>query len=555
MPETILICVAWPYANGPLHLGHIAGAYLPADIFARYHRMRGNRVLMVSGSDTHGTPVTVRAEQEGRTPESVIDEFHPEFLDTWNRLGISFDCYTSTNTENHARVAHNLFLRLMDRGDIYQASMDLPYCPFDRRFLLDRYVEGTCPNCGYESARGDQCDNCGRTLDPIELLDPRCKFCGTEPEIRASEHMFLRLSAFSDQLRSWLESKAPHWRKWVLNESLGFVREGLRDRAITRDLTWGVTIPLPGWEEKRIYVWFEAVIGYLSATMEWAERERTPEAWRDFWQSPESRSYYFIGKDNVTFHTIIWPAILMGAGDLNLPYDVPANQYLTFDNKQASKSRNWGVWALDFLERYDADSLRYFLSSTMPENGDTDFTWREFLQRNNDELVATWGNLVNRVLSLITRNFDGVVPEPGSLTEREHTLLAEADHALAEVGAEIEACHFRAGIARAMALAREANRYLDETAPWKAIRVDRQAAARSLYTVLCVIETLKVAFAPYLPFTSQRLHGFLHGSGEVASGGWSAQVPAPGQPLFSPAPLYRKLEPAIVEEEQSRLGQ
>lgn len=554
MPETIFIGVAWPYANGPLHAGHIAGAYLPADIFARYHRLRGNRVLMVSGSDTHGTPVTVRAEQEGKTPEAVIDEYHPSFLDVWDRFGISFDLFTSTNTPSHARVTQDIFQRLYDKGDIYAASMDLPYCPLDRRFLLDRYVEGTCPNCGFANARGDQCDNCGHTLDPIELIDPRCKFCGTKPEIRSSEHLFLRLSAFSDRLREWLEPQAPFWRKWVLNESLGLIREGLQDRAITRDLLWGVSIPLPGWEQKRIYVWFEAVIGYLSAAIEWAERQGTPEAWRDFWENPESRAYYFIGKDNVTFHTIIWPAMLMGYGGLNLPYDVPANQFLNMEGQKLSTSRNWAVWMPDYLERYDPDPLRYYLSINMPESGDIDFTWGEYLRRNNDELVATWGNLVNRVVSMIHRNFEGRVPEPGELRERETGLLESAARTLEEVGAEIEACHFRAGIARAMAFARETNGYLDEMAPWKAIREDRASAARTLYTALAVIDTLKVALYPYLPFSCRRLHGYLHGDSDLTQAGWRSDPPRPGQVLVEAKPLFLKLDPTMVEEEEARLG-
>lgn len=555
MPETILIGVAWPYANGALHIGHIAGAYLPADIFARYHRLRGDRVLMVSGSDAHGTPVTVRAEQEGRSPQQVVSEFQESFLDTWKRLGISFDLFTSTETENHARVAQEIFLRLLDKDLIYSAAMDLPYCTVDRRFLLDRYVEGACPNCGYSSARGDQCDNCGHTLDPIELIDPRCKFCGNKPEIRSSEHYFLRLTAFAQELQRWLEPKATYWRKGVLNESLGMLREGLRDRAITRDLTWGVPIPVPGWENKRIYVWFEAVIGYLSASIEWSAHSGTPEAWKDFWQEPSCRSYYFIGKDNIPFHTIIWPAMLLGNRDLNLPYDVPANQYVTLEGEQMSTSRNWAVWMPDYLARFDPDPLRYYLSAGMPESSDMDFTWREYLRRNNDELVATWGNLVNRVLSLVYRNFDRRVPEPGPLEERDRRLLSEAEQALEEVGAEIGACRFRAGIVRAMSMAQETNRYLDETAPWKAITHDRPAAARALYTALSVIDTLKIAFMPYLPFSCQRLHGFLHaGDDETPPLTWHATELQPGQPLEEPKPLFRKLEPSVAEAEKERLG-
>jgi methionyl-tRNA synthetase len=554
MPEKILLGVAWPYANGPLHVGHIAGAYLPADIFARYHRLRGNRVLMVSGSDAHGTPVTVRAEQEGRTPADVVAEYQQSFLDTWERLGISFDIFTSTSTENHYRVTQSMFKRLYEQDYIYSGSMELPYCPVDERFLVDRYVEGTCPNCGYTSARGDQCDNCGHTLDPVDLIDPRCKFCGTRPEIRSSEHLFFRLSAFSEQLREWLTPKVATWRKGVVNESLGFVREGLRDGAVSRDMSWGVPIPLPGWDSKRIYVWFEACMGYLSASVEWAERQGNPEAWRDFWEDESCRTYYFIGKDNITFHTIRWPATLMGHGDLVLPFDVPANQYVTLEGQQMSTSRNWAVWMPDYLDRYDPDPLRYYLSVNMPETSDMDFTWRDYVRRNNDELVATWGNLVNRVLSLTYRNFDGRIPEPGDLEGRDQRLLADANQALLEVGAEIEACRFRSGVSRAMAMAQETNRYLDETAPWKAMREDRAGAARSLYCALAVIDTLKVAFAPFLPFSCQRLHTYLHGEGDIAAAGWTSELPHPGQALAEPKALFLKLDPSVAEEEERRLG-
>jgi methionyl-tRNA synthetase len=554
MPDSIFLGVAWPYANGHLHIGHIAGAYLPADIFARYHRLRGDHVLMVSGSDAHGTPVTVRAEQEGRSPAEVVSEFQESFLDTWRRLGISFDLFTSTATPNHASVTHTLFKRLLERDYIYPGTMQLPYCPVDSRFLVDRYVEGTCPNCGYTQARGDQCDNCGHTLDPVDLIDPRCKFCGTRPEIRASDVLYFRLSAFSRPLQEWLTPKTAYWRKGVVNESLGFVREGLKDSAITREISWGVSVPLDGWESKRIYVWFEACMGYLSASIEWAEMQGTPDAWREFWEDPAARTYYFVGKDNITFHTIRWPATIMGSGDLNLPFDVPANQYATLEGQQMSTSRNWAVWMPDYLDRYDPDPLRYYLASSMPESSDMDFTWRDYVRRNNDELVATWGNLVNRVLSLIYRNFEGRVPDPGELTDRDRNLITSSERALGEVGTEIGGCRFRSGISRAMAMAQEANRYLDETSPWKAIREDPQSAARSLYTTLAAIDALKVAFAPFLPFTSERLHTFLHGEGSLMASGWRSELPHPGQILGEPKPLFVKLDPSVAEEEERRLG-
>jgi methionyl-tRNA synthetase len=558
MTEKILVCVAWPYANGSLHTGQIVGAYLPADIFARYQRALGNQVAMVSGSDQHGTPVTVRAEAEGVPPNQLAGRFHREFLDSWQRLGITFDLFTTTGTDNHARVTQDIFLRLLERDYVYPAFMSLPYCAKDDRFLPDRYVEGTCPACGYDLARGDQCDNCGRTLNAPDLLNPRCKICGSTPEWREEEHFFLRLSAFNDRLKQWVSGQK-HWRKAVLNWTLGILTEGLQDRAITRNIDWGIPIPVEGWESKRIYVWFEAVIGYLSASREWADRSGEPDAWRDFWLDPAARSYYFIGKDNIPFHTLIWPAMLMGysegAEKYNLPYDVPANQFQTLRGSKASTSQRMAVWVPDYLSRYDPDPLRYYLSVNMPETSDTDFSWGDFVRRNNDELVATWGNLVNRVLTFTYRNFDRAVPAPAGPTAADSALLAKAEAALAATGENIGLCRLRAGLESAMVVAREANRYVEENAPWALVKEDRERCATVLHTALGVIATLKTALYPYLPFTCQQLHGFLGNEGPVAAAGWRSVIPQPGQPLAEPKPLFKKLDPSIVEEEEARLGQ
>ena len=552
MAETVFIGVAWPYANGPLHLGHIAGAYLPADIFARYHRLKGNKVLMVSGSDQHGTPITLRAEQENKSPQEIVSRYHQEFLDCWQKLGISWDLFTTTGTENHAKTTHDIFLKLLDEGYIYKNAVPQAYCPKCRRFLPDRYVEGICPYCGFSQARGDQCDECGRTMNPSDLLSLRCRICGTKPRFEVSEHFFLRLSAFEDRLKSWLKDKT-YWRQNVLNFTLGFLEGGLKDRAITRDIDWGVTVPQPGFENKRIYVWFEAVIGYFSASKEWAESSGDVEAWRQFW-SGDARSYYFIGKDNIPFHTLIWPAMLMGYDGLNLPYDVPANEFLTIEGKRLSTSRNWAVWLPDYLERYDPDPLRYLLSVNMPETGDTDFSWREFLRRNNDELVATYGNLVHRVLTFAYRNFDGAVPSPGEIDSQGKKLLAKAQETLNDVDSLINSCHFKEGIKSAMALAQEANRYLDDKAPWKAIKGDKQAAATSTYVALSVLAALKTVLYPFLPFSSEKLHQYLGFDGSVETNGWRVQSVTAGQKLKLPEPLFRKLDDSIIDEETSRLG-
>ena len=558
MSERIFIGVAWPYANGPLHLGHVAGCYLAADVFARYHRMRGNEVLMVSGSDTHGTPITIRADQEGITPAEVVERYHAEFLETWKRLGISFDLFTHTNTENHQRVVHDIFLSLLEKDYIYTDNMLLAYCPKCARFLPDRYVEGVCPHCAYNRARGDQCDQCGHTLDPQELHEAFCILCGGPPEFRESEHFFLKLSAFEQPLLEWIRHK-PHWRSNVSNQTRSFLEGGLKDRAITRDLTWGVPIPLDGYEGKRIYVWFEAVIGYLSAAVEWADNSGQEGRWQDFWKDPGTRSYYFIGKDNIPFHSIIWPAMIMGYGnDLNLPFDVPANEFLSLENRKFSTSQNWAVWAPDYLDRYDPDPLRYLLSINMPETGDADFSWAEFVRRNNEELVATYGNLVNRVLSFTYRNFDGLVPPAGELDEVDHQVLESARSAMDEVGRSLETTKFKAAIAQAFGLAQDANRYLDAKAPWRAIREDRSDAANTLNVSIRVINCLKVALAPFLPFSSQKVHEYLGFDGAVEQEAWDFEVLAGaikgGSALRQPSPLYTKLDPVVVEQETGRLG-
>jgi methionyl-tRNA synthetase len=541
--ETILIGVAWPYANGSLHLGQIAGAYLPADIFARYQRAAGNRVLMVSGSDQHGTPITVRAEQEGTTPQAIVDRYHPEFLDSWQRLGITFDIFTTTGTANHESTVHELFMRLLEKDYIYKGTMLQFYDEAARRFLPDRYVEGTCPRCDYERARGDQCDNCGSTLDAVDLINPRSRFTGTTPELKESEHFFLRLSALNEPVKEWLSSDKEHWRKHVLNFSLGLLGEGMPDRAITRDLEWGVRVPVDDLGEgKRIYVWYEALTGYLSATREWAQKQGTPEVWRDFWEDPAAKTYYFIGKDNIVFHTLLWPGWLIGAGNLNLPYDVPANQYVNFQGGKASTSLGTAPFLPDYLQRYDVDALRYYLSAIMPEASDSDFSEVDLIRRNNEELVSTWGNLVNRVLTITYRNFDGKIPEPGQLLDSDQTLLEAGKAALAAVGESINACRFREGLRNALNFAQEANRYLNQEEPWKTRETDKAAAGRALYTAIAAIEVLKLAFYPYLPFTSERLHQLLGHENTIEAQGWQGILPQPGTPLQQPEPLFKKLD-------------
>ncbi len=549
----ILVCVAWPYAKSSTHVGQVVGSFLPGDIFARYHRLAGNAVLMVSGSDMHGTPITVDADKEGISPRELAERYHAQIVEILDRLGVSFDLYTKTTTENHYEQTQQFFLRLLEHGYIFKDEMESPYCPTDKRFLPDRYVGGTCPYCGFEDARGDQCDNCGRTLDPVQLLDPFCRLDGNRGiEIRTTEHFFLDLPKLQEPLREWLQTNKDHWRPNTLNFALNWIKEGLKPRAITRDLDWGVPIPLPGYEGKRIYVWFDAVIGYYSASIEWAQRSGDPDAWKRWWvlgpngEEP-SRSYYFIGKDNVAFHAIIWPAMLMGFGGLALPYDVPASEFMTMGGFKASNSRGNVIRTGDVLDTYGPDPVRYYLTSTMPEGRDTDFTYDELVRRNNDELVAAYGNAAHRILTFTQRNFEGKVPEPGPLGPADDAMLAELRRGFLAVAQAIEVVRLRDGLSEAMSVARAANRYLDEQAPWKRIKTDRQAAATTVYTMIQVLNGLKVLFAPYLPFSSQRLHELLGNSGDVTACRWQPESVPAGRVLPPPTPLFAKLDAPTPE--------
>lgn len=594
MPEEpILVAVAWPYANAEIHVGNLTGAYLPADIFARYQRLKGRKVLMVSGSDSHGTPITVRADAEGTTAAEVYHRFHEGFLDLFLKAGITYDLFTSTHTTNHFDVSQKVFLALKENGYLYTDTQEQWYAPSQARFLPDRYVEGTCYLCGYENARSDQCDQCGSMLEGGKLLNPRSKVDGSVPELRATEHYFLDLGELQPEVVKFLKERQDYWRPNVVRQSLGQIEaDKLRGRPITRDLEWGIPVPLDGWENKCLYVWFEAVIGYLSASLEWSKLNQQPEAWRQWWKEDASRTYYFIGKDNIPFHAIIWPAELLGmrtqfdaligsqpAKEFVLPYDVPANEFMNLEGQKISGSRNWAVYVRDFLTRYDPDALRYYLTVAMPESKDTDWDWQGFQARNNDELVATWGNLANRVLSFAYKHWEGYVPEPGELEMDDLALLQTVEDGFESVGRELESVHLRAALAEAMRLAAEVNKYLDQTAPWKMIKTDRAAAARAVYTALRAIDSLKVLFSPFLPFTSEKLHTYMGYTAplfgeqrvekieddlgehlalryhpEKATGRWAASELAPGTALVQPEPLFKKLDASIVDEERNRLG-
>jgi methionyl-tRNA synthetase len=553
------------------------GFAVPADIYARYHRLKGNDVLMVSGTDEHGTPVMVAADREGVSPREIAERYNRSIREDLRDLGISYDCFTRTTTPNHALVTRDIFRTLYEHDRLIEQTTLGAFSPTTGNTLPDRYIEGTCPICGYTHARGDQCDNCGNQLDPSDLIEPRSVIDGTTPEFRETTHLFLNLPAFADRLRPWLETKTS-WRPNVRNFALGLVDE-LKPRAMTRDIDWGIPVPVEGYPEdtKRIYVWFDAVIGYLSASVECATNRGEPESWREWWQNPESTHAYFMGKDNIVFHTIIWPSMLIGygqggelgagQGDLKLPDEVVASEFLMFGEEQMSASRGVGVNVRDVLERFDADSVRYYLTAAGPETQDTAFSWSEFVRRNNDELLANWGNLVNRTLTSAHRNF-GEVPTAGALTAEDRAVLDGVAAAFETVGALIEQSKFKAAIAEALRASTLANQYVSEQAPWSVISENRERAGTILNVALRCVDSLKVLFTPFLPFTSQKLHRLL-GYEDVLAGelefrdvvdagathtiltgsygswrrGWGPSDPAAGQKLREPVPLFKKLDP------------
>jgi methionyl-tRNA synthetase len=591
--RTILSAPAWPYANGPRHIGHVSGFALPCDMFSRYQRMAGNKVLMVSGTDEHGTPIQVQADAEGVTARELADRYNRIIVDDLTGLGMTYDLFTRTTTRNHSSVTQEIFTRLLSNGYIFPKTTLGAISPSTGRTLPDRYIEGTCPICGYPSARGDQCDNCGNQLDPADLINPRSRINGETPVFTETEHYFLDLPAFAEVLGSWLQAKAGHWRPNVLKFSLNLL-DDLQPRAITRDLDWGVPVPLDGWRDrtdKRIYVWFDAVIGYLSASIEWARRSGDPDAWRAWWNDPDAESYYFMGKDNIVFHAEIWPAMLLGysglgarggepgpLGTLNLPAEVVSSEYLTMEGRKFSSSRSVVIYVRDFLARYDVDALRYYVAIAGPENQDTDFTWSEFVRRNNDELVATWGNLVNRSVSFAARNI-GSIPEAGQLTDLDQDLLARSRQAFDAVGEHLGRSRFKFAINETMRTVAEANKYFSEQAPWKLRESDPERMRTVLHVALQLVDDAKTLLTPFLPRSSQQVHEMLGGTGtwsdmprvdEVSEDGgpsypvitgdydgaarWASQPVRPGTPLATPAPLFTKLDKAVVDEELARLA-
>ncbi len=593
MSRHILAAVAWPYANGPRHIGHVAGFGVPSDVFSRYHRLAGNRVLMVSGTDEHGTPILVQADHEGVEPRVLADRYNRVIAEDLQQLGLSYDLFTRTTTRNHYAVVQEMFKGLYRNGYMIEQTTRGAISPSTGRTLPDRYIEGTCPICGYDSARGDQCDNCGNQLDADQLINPHSRINGEVPVFVETEQFFLDLPALADALGSWLQTRTD-WRPNVLKFSMNLIAD-LKPRAMTRDIDWGVPIPLPGWEDnpnKRLYVWFDAVIGYLSASIEWARRSGDADAWRAWWTDPSAESYYFMGKDNVTFHAQIWPAELLGYdglgsrggspgefGELQLPSEVVSSEFLTMEGRKFSSSRNVVIYVRDFLARYSPDTLRYYLTAAGPETNDTDFTWSEFVRRNNDELVAAWGNLVNRTLSFTAKNL-GSVPEAGELIDVDRELLAATRGAFATVGADIERSRMRSALGESMRVVTETNKYLSEQAPWKLRESDPARMATILHVALQAVSDCTTMLSPFMPHSSQEVHELLGRDGVLAPQpelrdvddldggpaypilagdyatdiGWESVDIRPGTPIAAPTPLFAKLDPSVVDEELERMS-
>jgi methionyl-tRNA synthetase len=511
MPTKYLVTSALPYANGKLHIGHVAGAYLPADIFVRYLKLRGEDVIYVCGSDEHGAPISIKAESEGVTSREIVDRYHASIKASFDGLGVEFDNFSGTARPKHVALSQHFFTNLLEAGYITTHTNQQLYCENDRRFLADRYVEGVCPFCGASGARGDQCDACGKLIDAVKLVEPKCKICGHQPVIRETTHWFLDLPKFEPQLREWLKTKESYWKDNVFRFIWSWLDEGLIERAITRDIDWGAPVPLPEATGKVLYVWFDAPIGYISSTVEWAERIGQPDRWKDYWLDPETKLVHFIGKDNIPFHTIIWPAILMGQSEKYvMPHDVPANEFLNLEGQKISTSRNWAIWADEFLETFDGELLRYVLAANAPENKDCDFSWKDFQSRVNGELANVLGNLANRVLTFANKQFQGEITahESGRSID-EYELLGEIRRITSDISESYSRYQVRKAVGLCMDIARLGNKWFDDRQPWAKIKTERAHAEETIWVSCELLRVLSVVLAPVLPKSMGKLRAQL----------------------------------------------
>jgi len=559
-PQKILVTAALPYANGPIHLGHLAGAYLPADIYVRYQRLKGRDVIYICGSDEHGVPITITAEKEGITPQQVVDKYHYMNKESFEKFGISFDNYSRTSLPLHHQTAQEFFLELYKKGILKEKTTKQLYCENDKMFLADRYVEGICPVCGSPGARGDQCEKCGSWLEQTDLIEPKCKICGSTPVIKGTSHWYLPLGDFQKRLEEWISTKT-HWKENVKQYVQSWFREGLQDRAVTRDLYWGVKVPIEGVQGKVIYVWFDALLGYISSTKEWAQKIGQPEKWREYWQNPETRLIHFIGKDNIVFHCIVFPAMLMAWNDERddkfiLPDNVPANEFLNLEGKKLSTSRNYAVWLNEYLEKFEPDPLRYALASILPETKDTDFSWREFQARNNNELADILGNFVNRTLTFAKKYFGNKVPEIFELENIDNEMISKLKEYTDRIAENYENFKIRDGVFETMNLARHANKYFNDTEPWRTIKENPKRASTTINICLQTVRALAILFEPVLPFSARKIWKMLNLNDDIVKSGWDSAYQLslkPGHQLGEPEILFRKIEDSEIEREIKKL--
>lgn len=558
--EKILVTAALPYANGPVHLGHLSGAYLPADIYVRYQRLKQSDIIFVCGSDEHGVPITISADNEKVKPKVIIDRFHQINKETFEKFGMSFDIYSRTSLPIHHETAKEFFLEFYKRGILKEKKSMQFYDEKAKMFLPDRYVEGTCPNCGYEEARSDECENCGHLYEPSELINPKSKITGETPILKETSHWFFPLGDYQKRLEKYIDemNKKYGWKENVLQYCRSWFNDGLQDRAITRDLDWGIPVPLDSAKGKVIYVWFEAVLGYISASKELSELNKNKNLWKEYWLDEKTKYIAFIGKDNVVFHCIIFPAILMAWNDGEkenyvLPQNVPANEFLNFEGKKFSKSRNWGIYAGDFLKMFSADSLRYTLAANLPENRDTDFYWKEFQARNNNELADILGNFINRTLTFINKNFEGKVPQKNKLEKIDIEMINLLKSYPEKISKLYESYKIKEGVLETMNLARSANKYFNDSQPWKFLKTDREKCAAALNICLNTIFTLAELFYPVIPFSSEKIFKMLNTEKtEWDNCGTGENLPA-GHKLNKPEILFTKIEDEMIEKQIEKM--
>jgi len=558
--EKILVTSALPYANGPIHLGHLSGAYLPADIYVRYKRLTGADIVYISGSDEHGVPITISADKEGVKPQVIVDRYHNINKKAFERFGMSFDNYSRTSLPVHHETAKEFFLEFYNRGLLIEKKTSQFYDEKAKMFLPDRYVEGTCPKCGYEEARSDECENCGSLYDPSELINPKSKITGETPSLRETSHYYFPLGKYQPKLEKYVEemNEKYGWKDNVLQYCRGWFNEGLKDRAITRDMDWGIKVPVDSAAGKVIYVWFEAVLGYISSTKEYSQIKNQPDLWKKYWQDPETKYIAFIGKDNIVFHTIVFPAILMAWNECEreqycFPQNVPANEFLNFEGKKFSKSRNWGIDVDEFLDKFPADPLRYTLAANLPESRDTDFYWKEFQARNNSELADIYGNFINRTFTFIFKHFKGEVPVKGKLLDIDKEMLKTISEYPEKISRLFEHYKIKDGTNELMNLARAGNKFFNDSEPWITIKKDKKRCSTTLNICLQTIFTLAELSEPVIPFTSEKLFKMLNAESVTWGKCGESQLKA-GHKLNESEILFPKIEDEMIDEQISKLG-